>query len=154
MSDTGETENVWMGPRQVPVWPKNLKLFEFDKDVFFTINSDLADLQQPLIDAILEAEFKKLDPDDRQSPGQGGNKVRDLDSLGVPFFDLLNERARRLFMHVTGKKTAVVDDCWEMCIAMDFARCRTVTNVPSHRSSSPWITATKMTRKSMFSTAC
>ncbi|MCH8095921.1 MAG: hypothetical protein IID53_02420 [Proteobacteria bacterium] len=112
MSDAGEIEVAWIGPQRVPVWPESLELFRFDKDVFFTINSDLVELQQPLIDAILEAESKKLDPEDRQSPGQGGNKVRDLHSLGVPFFDLLNERARRLFMHVTGNKTAVVDDCW------------------------------------------
>ncbi len=115
MSDAGEIEEIevaWIGPERVPVWPKNLEIFRFDKNVFFTINSDLVELQQPLIDAILEAEAKKLDPEDRQSPGQGGNKVRDLHSLGVPVFDLLNERARRLFMHVTGNKTAVVDDCW------------------------------------------
>ncbi len=112
MSDAGENEIVWIGPQRIPVWPKNLNLFKFDKDVFFTINSDLVELQQPLIDAILEAESEKLDPEDRQSPGQGGNKVRDLVSLGVPFFDLLNERARHLFMHVSGSKTAVVDDCW------------------------------------------
>jgi hypothetical protein len=112
MSDVGDTEVVWIGSRQVPVWPENINLFKFDKDVFFTINTDFLELQQPLVDAILEAESKKLDPADRQSPGQGGNKVRDLDSLGVPFFDLLNERVRHLFMHVTGGKTAVVDDCW------------------------------------------
>ncbi len=112
MSHVVESDVVCIGPRRVPVWPKNINIFKFDKDVFFTINSDLVELQQPLIDAILQAEFNKLDPDDRQSPGQGGNKVRDLHSLGVPFFDLLNERARRLCMHVTGNKTVVVDDCW------------------------------------------
>ncbi len=58
MADAGESEVVWLGPLQVPVWPKNLNLFKFDKDVFFTINSDLVELQQPLIDAILEAEAK------------------------------------------------------------------------------------------------
>ena len=112
MSDAGDEKVVWIGPRQVPVWPENLNLFKFDKDIFFTINSDFLELQQPLIDAILEAESNKLDPADRQSPGQGGNKVRDMDRLGIPFFDLLNERARHLFMHVTDSKTAVVDDCW------------------------------------------
>lgn len=105
-------EYVWIGPRKVPVWPENLKLCKFDEDVFFTVNSDLVELQQPLIDAILDAESKKLDPEDRQSPGQGGNRVRDLPGLNVPFFDLLNERAKQLFMRVTGSKTAVVDDCW------------------------------------------
>ncbi len=112
MSDAGETGYAWIGPLRIPIWPKNLKLHKFDKDVFFTINSDLVELQQPLIDAILEVEYKKLDPEDRQSPGQGANIVRDLHSLDVPFFDLLNDRARHLFMRVTGNKTAVVDDCW------------------------------------------
>ncbi len=82
MSDVGEIDVVWIGPRRVPVWPKNLKIFKFDKDILFTINSDLVELQQPLIGAILEAESKKLDPDDRQSPGQGGN--RDSIPLGTP----------------------------------------------------------------------
>ncbi len=112
MPGAGEQDFAWIGPRKVPVWPKNLKLHKFDKDVFFTINSDLVELQQPLIDAILDAEAKKPDPEDRQSAGQGGNKVRDLHGLGVPLFEVLNERAKRLFMHATGKKTAVVDDCW------------------------------------------
>ena len=112
MSDVGAKEFVWIGPRQVPIWPNDLKLFKFDEEVFFTVNSDLVELQQPLIDAILQAESRKLDPEDRQSPGQGGNRVRDLHTLDVPLFDLLNERAKRLFMQVTGNKTAVVDDCW------------------------------------------
>ncbi len=111
-SDIAAKESVWIGPRQVPVWPTGLKLFKFDEDVFFTINSDLDELLQPLIDAILKAESQKLDPEDRQSPGQGGNRVRSLHDLGVPIFDLLNERAKRLFMHITHNKTAVVDDCW------------------------------------------
>ncbi len=112
MSDVGAKEFVWIGPQQVPVWPNDLKLFKFDEEVFFTVNSDLIELQQPLIDAILQAESKKLYPEDRQSPGQGGNRVRDLHTLDVPLFNLLNERAKRLFMHVSGNKTAVVDDCW------------------------------------------
>ena len=73
MSDAGESEIVWIGPQGIPVWPKNLNRGKFDKDVFFTINSDLVELQQPLIDAILGAESEKLDPEDRQTPGQGGN---------------------------------------------------------------------------------
>lgn len=112
MSDASENEVAWIGPQRIPLWPNNLILHKFDQKVFFTINSDLVELQQPLIDAILKAESEKLEPEDRQSPGQGGNKVRDLGSLGVPFFELLNERAKRLFMRVTGNKTAVVDDCW------------------------------------------
>ena len=51
MSDVGDMDGVWIGPRRVPVWPKDLKIFKFDKDVFFTIYSDLVELQQPLIDA-------------------------------------------------------------------------------------------------------
>ena len=76
MSDIVETGFVWIGPRKVPVWPEQLKLFKFDEDVFYTVNSDLLDLQQPLTDAILRAEAEKLEPDDRQSPGLGGNRVR------------------------------------------------------------------------------
>ena len=105
-------EFVWIGPRKFPVWTEDLQLFKFDENVFYIINSDLVALQQPLIDAILEMESIKLDPEDRQSPGQGGNRVRDLQSLNVAFFELLNERAKQLFMRVTGNKTAVVDDCW------------------------------------------
>lgn len=112
MSAAGDSAVVWIGPQQIPVWPEGLRLFRFDTEVYFTVNSDLIELQQPLIDAILEAESRKLEPEDRQSPGQGGNRVRDLAALGVPFFELLNERARHLFMRVTGNTTAVVDDCW------------------------------------------
>ena len=48
----------------------------------------------------------------RISRAEGGEKVRDLDQLGLPEFELLNERARELFRRVTGSPTAVVDDCW------------------------------------------
>ena len=112
MMKSSEKDSIWIGPRKFQIWPDSLELFKFDDEVFYTINSDLVELQQPLIDAILNAEYKKLDPADRLSPGMGGNRVRDLPSLNVAFFELLNERAKRLFMHVTGSKTAVVDDCW------------------------------------------
>ena len=39
-------------------------------------------------------------------------KVRDLDTLDIPFFDLINARAKVFFKLVTGLKTAVIDDCW------------------------------------------
>ena len=116
ISDIAATKSVWVGPRQVPVWPEGLILHKFDEGVFFTINSDLDELLQPLIDAILKVESQKLDPEDRESPGQGGNRVRNLHELGVPIFDLLNERAKRLFMHVTHNETAVIDDCCQ-CVS-------------------------------------
>jgi len=107
-----ERETVNVDGVDMPIWPKGkLNLKKFDKEAVIGFNTDLPPLHQPLIDAIVEIDKRqrKENPRDRCV---GGQKIRDLHLLGLPIFDLINERIKQLFRVTTGCKTAFVDDVW------------------------------------------
>ena len=65
-----------------------------------------------MIEKILAKEAVERVRSPQTSRGEGGQKIRHLDKLDSPVFELLNERAKALFKRVTGAQSAVVDDCW------------------------------------------
>ncbi len=100
---------VYVGPRKVPVWPAGVKLMRFDENVLMVAFPDARELHGPLIERIVETDERKRNP---QAKWQGGQKVRQLDSLGVAAFELINARAQTLCRRVLRSETAIVDDCW------------------------------------------
>ena len=98
--------------QSLPVFSQDTKLFPMDERVAFIANEDIAAVQQPLVDRILEVEAVARQKEPVISKANGGVKVRDLDGFNLPAFELLNARALALFKAVTGAPTAVVDDCW------------------------------------------
>lgn len=112
--DTGlmERDTVTVDGVDMPIWPKGkLGLKKFDKEAVLGINSDLPALHQPLIDAMVEMDARQRIETPRERC-TGGQKLRDLHLLGLPIFDLINERMKQLFRVTTGHKTAFVDDVW------------------------------------------
>tara|TARA_Y100000588_G_C13652425_1_gene668565 strand:+ start:283 stop:450 length:168 start_codon:yes stop_codon:yes gene_type:complete len=39
-------------------------------------------------------------------------KIRNLEQLNIPFFDLIDARAKVFFKLITKEKNAIVDDSW------------------------------------------
>lgn len=112
MSQALDEEVVWIGPRKVPVWPHGTKLIRYPDGVSLVPNPDLEELHGRLIGKILEQEAVERVRAPQTSRAEGGQKIRELDRLGSPEFELINARAMALLKQATGAKTAVVDDCW------------------------------------------
>ncbi len=115
MTQVTSRDFVQVGARTVAVWPDEIRLYRFEPRedrVTLIVNPDIQQVQGPLIEKILEKEAVERVRSPQTSRGEGGQKVRDLDQLGSPEFELINERAKEMFKRVTGAKSAVVDDCW------------------------------------------
>jgi len=105
-------DTVAIGPRSVKVWPDDVRTGPFDEQVMMAVFPDHREIAGPLIERILEVEAEERRRNPQASLGEGGQKVRDLDKLGVAAFELIDRRARRLFQLVLRRDAAVVDDCW------------------------------------------
>ncbi len=107
-----DEEFVYIGPRKVPVWPSNQKVFAVDAGIWSTRFTDATDCDATLARRILEVEERLR----RESPPPtrclGGQKIRDLHSWNCPEFELVNARAKAIFKRMFRRKTAVVDACW------------------------------------------
>ena len=115
MNQVAAREFVYFGPRKVAVWPAEIRLYRFvppEDNITMIANPDILEIQDSLIEKILEKEAVERVRAPQASRGEGGQKIRDLDALDSPVFELLNERAKELFKRTTGAATAVVDDCW------------------------------------------
>ncbi len=106
-----DQEFVFIGPRRVPVWPDAVKIMRFDDDAFMAAFPDARELHPPLIERIIEIEAAERERNP-QARWQGGQKVRQLRSLGVAAFELIDARAQALYRRVLRSATACVDDCW------------------------------------------
>lgn len=106
-------ESVRIGSTDFRVWPDDIRIFGGGQPGIAAMeNLDVLHLKRALIDRIfgVEAESRAREP----SPfrGAGGQKIRNLDAFGDPFFDLIDKRAKLLYMLLYRKSAAVVDDCW------------------------------------------
>ena len=106
-----QTETT-VGAVRIPALPADFKIFPMDKDVGFIENHDIAAIQKPFVDQLIGLDEQQRASGAMASLAEGGQKIRNLDALGSPVFDALNNRAKALFMKVTGAKAAIVDDCW------------------------------------------
>ena len=115
MTQEVRADFVYIGPRKVAVWPDEIRILRFEPledSISLIANPDIHQIQKPLIRKILEKEAVERVRSPQTSRGEGGQKIRHLDQLASPEFELLNERAKEMFKRVTGAKSAVVDDCW------------------------------------------
>lgn len=115
MNPVADKDFVFIGPRKIAVWPNEIRLYLFkppEDQITLIGNPDIQQIQQPLIEKILKKEATERVRAPQISRAEGGQKIRDLNELGSPEFELLNERAKELFRRVTGAKSAIVDDCW------------------------------------------
>ena len=103
MSQALDGDVVWIGPRKVPVWPHGDKMIRYPDGVSLVPNPDLEELHGPLIRKILESEAVERVRAPQTSRAEGGQKIRDLDRLGSPEFELINARAMALFKRATGE---------------------------------------------------
>ena len=112
MDKNFEKDGVRLGIKQFPVWVDNTKMTSHDGGVYIIENPELESFKDPLVKRILKKDKEQRAQQPLNSLANGGMKVRDLDTFDIPFFDLINARAKVFFKLVTGLKTAVVDDCW------------------------------------------
>ena len=112
MSNRYEGNEVWVGPVKYPVWPDKTKVTQYPDGVSVIANPDIDRIKGPLVEKLLEKDAVQRVAAPLNSLAEGGQKIRDLEGLDSPVFDLLNERAKVLFKITTGAETAVVDDCW------------------------------------------
>ena len=112
MSQHQQGDVVWVGPIKIPVWPDQMEIARYPDGFAMIANPDIDAVKASLVETILERDAIQRIETPRNSLAEGGQKVRDLDKLGSPVFELLNARALALFKRVTGAPTAVVDDCW------------------------------------------
>ena len=112
MSKNIEVDGVWIGLMNLPVWQEKTNVTRHDGGVAFIENPELEPLKGPLVDKILRKNKEQRAKEPLKSLAEGGMKVRNLEDLGLPIFDLINARAKVFFKVITGSKTAVVDDCW------------------------------------------
>ena len=75
-------------------------------------NPELDKIKAPFVEKLLEMDAAQRAEAPPNSLAEGGQKIRDLDKLGSPIFDLINERAKVFFKIEMSAETAVVDDCW------------------------------------------
>ena len=78
----------------MPVWLSDVQLQRFDKQAMIAVFADAHVHDAALIDRILRVEADERVTHPQSSKCEGGQKVRDLDGLGLPVFTLLNARAR------------------------------------------------------------
>ena len=109
---TPERESVQIGPMTIKVWPGDLPLHDFGHRVITMANTDIVSLKQEFVDILLDKEKSERPINGPNSKAVGGQKLRNLERLNSSFFELLNERAKALFMFANNVTTAVVDDCW------------------------------------------
>ena len=112
MIDQQEIDGIWIGPVKYPVWREKTEVTQYDGGISMIDNPEIDKIKAPLVETILKKNALQRVESPLKSLAEGGMKVRDLDKLGSPIFDLINERAKALFKFATGAKTAVVDDCW------------------------------------------
>ncbi len=107
-----DDEFVYIGPRKVPVWPRDQQVSAVDAGIWSTRFTDTETCHPVLIRRILEVEARLR----RESPPPtrclGGQKIRDLQTWNSPEFELINARAKAMFKHALGVRTAVPDACW------------------------------------------
>lgn len=94
------------------VWPEKLRINPLGNKIATLNNPDIVSIKQELIDILLEKDRSQRETNPLDTKAAGGQKIRNLMDLGSPVFQLINERAKALFMHVNQVNTAVVDDCW------------------------------------------
>ena len=112
MSDQQEIDSVWIGPTQYPVWREKTEITSYDGGFSMIDNPEIDKIKGPLVETLLEKDALQRVDAPLKSLAEGGMKVRDLDKLGSPVFDLLNARVKVLFKLATGAKNTFVDDCW------------------------------------------
>ena len=112
MSSDIEKDGVLLGVKQFPVWREETQITRHDGDIYIIENPELDLFKTPLVDELLKRDKEQRLKKPLNSLAHGGMKVRNLEALNIPFFDLINARAKVFFKLVTGKKKAVVDDCW------------------------------------------
>lgn len=112
MSDQQEIDIIWIGPIKFPVWREKTEVTQYEGGISMIDNPEIDKIKGPLVETILEKDALQRIEAPLKSLAEGGMKVRDLDKLGLPVFDLINERAKAMYKIATGAKTAVVDDCW------------------------------------------
>ena len=121
-------ESVTIGGKAFQVWPDAAKLHVVAPGFAGMLNPDVVDLKSSMVDHILGAEEAASQIEPPQFLGSGGQKIRNLASFGDPFFELIDKRARLMYMLVFGREDAVVDDCWA-----NIFRDREWANAHSHK---------------------
>ena len=97
MSKNIEVDGVWIGLMNLPVWQEKTNVTRHDGGVAFIENPELEPLKGPLVDEILRKNKEQRTKDPLKSLAEGGMKVRNLEDLGLPIFDLINARAKVFF---------------------------------------------------------
>jgi len=112
MSDHRESDGVWIGPVKYPLWRDDTVVSRYPGDISMIENPEIDKIKAPFVDTLLERDAVLRAESPLNSLAEGGQKIRDLDKLGSPIFELINARAMLLFRSEMGAETAVVDDCW------------------------------------------
>jgi hypothetical protein len=107
-----ETQAIVIDGRAVPVWPPAQTLVTKGGPMVHATRFEDGDVYHAgLRDSLLAMA---ADPANtrRYFRGACGTKIHHLATWGLPAADLLDARARAMFMHALGKDTAVVDHSW------------------------------------------
>jgi len=107
-----EIDGIWIGPVKYPVWRDNTEVTRYPGGFSLIANPEIDAIKAPFVETLVARDAVQRVESPLKSLAEGGLKIRDLDKLGSPIFELINARAMVLFKLATGAKTAVVDDCW------------------------------------------
>ncbi len=112
MSDHQESDGVWIGPVKYPFWRDKTEVMRYPGGITTIANPEIDRIKAPFVETLLEKDAVQRAASPLNTLASGGMKIRDLDKLGSPVFELLNARAMALFKLENFAETAVVDDCW------------------------------------------
>ena len=107
-----EREGVLLGIKQFPVWRDQTQMTRHDGDIFTIENPELEAYKAPFVEELLRRDKKQRKEKPLNSLAHGGMKIRNLEQLNIPFFDLIDARAKVFFKLITKEKNAIVDDSW------------------------------------------
>jgi hypothetical protein len=119
MSNNQQIQEFWIGSVKYPVWRDKTVVSSHPGNISIIDNPEIDQIKAPLVKTLVDLDAAQRAASPLKSLGHGGQKIRNLEDLGSPVFELLNERAKVMFKIGTGSKTAVVDDCWANVMHQD-----------------------------------